>query len=100
MKIFDLEQQIQSCWSIVDDIEMLYKAVGDSEDFAGLDATQQDKLMNILLGLSSLYALKFETCFNTFEEVTKEYHANRIKAEDLEKRLASQIDWEHRKETR
>ena len=63
MKIFDLEQQIQSCWSIVDDIEMLYKAVGDSEDFAGLDATQQDKLMNILLGLSSLYALKFETCF-------------------------------------
>lgn len=39
-KIFDLEQQIQSCWSVVDDIDMLYKAVGDSEDFAGLEGEQ------------------------------------------------------------
>lgn len=99
-KIFDLEQQIMNAWNVVDDIEMLYKAVGDSEEFADLEGEQLDKIMNVLLGLSSLYALKFETCFKTFEGVCKEYHANRIKAEDLEERLAKQIDWEHRKQTR
>jgi type I site-specific restriction-modification system R (restriction) subunit len=32
----------------------------------------EDDKLNILIGLKSLYGLKFENCFNTFEElVTK-----------------------------
>lgn len=103
MKIFDLEQEIMRCWAVVDDIDSLYKLIGDSEEFASmskLDAGLEDKLLNILLGLKNLYDMKFQQCFHTFEEFTKEHHKYRIQAEDLEKRLASQIDWEHRKQTR
>ena len=63
--IFDLEQSIMHCWSVVDDIKTVYH----SEDLYN----DQDKMMNVLLGLSTLYQLKFEECFKLFEQVTKEY---------------------------
>lgn len=72
--IFDLEQQILQCWIVTDDIEMLYKHFGDHPRFAGLDPKAEDEMMNLMLGLKSLYALKFETMWKTFEEVAKEYH--------------------------
>ena len=60
---FDLEQQIFQCWNIVGDIKDLLE---------GWEELDEDDKLNILIGLKSLYGLKFENCFNTFEElVTK-----------------------------
>lgn len=69
MKIFDLEQQIQECWTIVDDIKMintLYK----EEDNSSLNEA--------LNSLAVLYGLKFQTMWNTFEKVCDEYHSKNI----------------------
>ncbi len=54
---FDLEQQFLSCWNIVDELDFVSELVQDN-----------DKAMNVLLGLKELYQLKFEKCFNTFEQ--------------------------------
>ena len=69
---FDLEQQIMSCWNVVDDIDAIYKYVGDHEDFIGMDPAHSDKISNLLLGISSLYNLKFQTMFSTFESLISE----------------------------
>ena len=72
--IFDLEQQIFQCWSVVDDIDMLYKHFGDSPKFSGLSAEAEDEMLNLLLGIKSLYALRFDQMWRTFEKVSREYH--------------------------
>lgn len=54
---FDLEQQILGCWNLVDELDFVCELVQDN-----------DKAMNVILGLKTLYALKFEKCFNTFEQ--------------------------------
>ena len=76
-KIFDLEQRIMNCWNVVDDINDVYNYIGDNEFFTGMDAKHQDKILNLLLGMKEMYALKFENCFADFEVVTREYHLNR-----------------------
>lgn len=68
---FDLEQEIMSCWAVVDDIGRIYHHVGDNPRFVGLAPTAEDEIMNLLLGLKSLYELKFENLWTTFEEVIK-----------------------------
>lgn len=69
---FDLEQQIMNCWNVVDDVDAVYKYVGDHKDFIGMDPAHSDKISNLLLGISSLYKLKFETLFSTFESLINE----------------------------
>jgi len=54
----DLEQEIMDCWGIVEDIELVYHKYGEDSD----------ELANVLLGLKTLYQLKFERLFNTFED--------------------------------
>ena len=56
---FDLEQEILSCWSIVDDLKTVYS----TERLY----TDEDEMQNVLLGLYTLYQLKFENLFNTFQ---------------------------------
>ena len=74
-KIFDLEQEILDCWRVTTDVKMIYEHIGDSPMFAGMDGKQQDNIINLLLGVTELYELKFDKCFRTFEQVCKEYHA-------------------------
>jgi hypothetical protein len=62
---FDLEQQIMNCWNIVDDIKAL-SAITDHR------ATTEDEVQNYLLGLATIYQVKFETLFHTFENCIKE----------------------------
>ena len=57
---FDLEQDIMNCWNIVEDMKTIYDM---------LDYTDQDKVMNSLLGLQTLYQMKFEKLWATFEQV-------------------------------
>lgn len=57
---FDLEQDIMNCWNIVEDMKTIYDR---------LDYTDQDQVMNSLLGLQTLYQMKFEKLWATFEQV-------------------------------
>lgn len=65
MKMYDLENQIMTCWNVTDDINSLYKHYGDKD-------MTQDQVANILLGLKELYDIKFESLFATYEEALKE----------------------------
>lgn len=71
-KIFDLEQSILQCWNVCDDIDLLF-----SETLERETPLTPDELSNILLGMKSLYHLKFQKCFSEFEDVCKEYHTYR-----------------------
>lgn len=57
---FDLEQEILHCWSVTDDIDIVSKAILERD-------ISRDETANILIGIKSLYQLKFETLFETFE---------------------------------
>jgi hypothetical protein len=61
-KQFELEQAIMNAWHIVDDIDTIYQRIDKPID--------QDELMNLLLGLKTLYQLKFEQLFDVFEQYT------------------------------
>jgi len=68
-KIFDLEQSIMQCWNVCDDIDLLYSQTMDRST-----PLTQDEMANILLGMKSLYHMKFEKCFDEFEDVCRQYH--------------------------
>lgn len=92
-EIFDLEQQIMQCWNVVDDIKLLYNHFGDNPRFEGLDPTAEDEMMNLLLGLESIYQVKFDTLFRTFEKVTQEFHRRgRLAQLDREQALAEMFN--------
>lgn len=56
---FDLEQQIQQCWSIIEDIKLLNESVLERD-------LTTDQISNVLLGMESLYNLKFEKLWDIF----------------------------------
>ena len=58
---FDLEQDIMNCWSIVDDIKELNRCMLDRRKLT------EDEVSNYLLGLETIYQVKFERLFETFE---------------------------------
>ena len=70
MKIFDLEQEIMDAWHVVDDIDLLYENVIETD-------MSTDDIANVLLGLKGVYSMRFQKLFDAFEEVCKEYHAMR-----------------------
>ena len=57
---FDLEQEIMNCWGVVEDIDTVYHAEHLYEN--------TDEMQNALLGLKTLYKLKFDKMWKTFEE--------------------------------
>ena len=58
---FDLEQDIMNCWSVVDDIKELNRCMLDRRKMT------DDGVGNYLLGLETIYQVKFERLFETFE---------------------------------
>lgn len=86
-KIFDLEQQIMTAWNVVDDIDLLYTHFGDDPLFSGMSGKAEDEMMNLLLGVKSMYALKFEKLWHTFEEICSEYHKRGKRIEELEEQV-------------
>ena len=62
---YDLEQQILRCWSVCDDIQDLRK-MRDSREMS------EDEIDNYLLGLVSLYQVKFENLFSMYEQLLRE----------------------------
>ena len=63
---FDLEQEIMNCWHVVDDIKTLTNRVYDSPQ-----PLTEDELGNALIGLQTIYQMKFEILFETFEQCIK-----------------------------
>ena len=59
---FDFEQQILECWNVTKDIRNVQEALDDR-----IPNFTEDELANLLLGIHSLYELKFEKLWNMFE---------------------------------
>jgi len=62
---FDLEQDIMKCWSVTEDIDLLYRNVMER------DLTTDD-IANALLGIKTLYEMKFDEMFSHFETLVSE----------------------------
>jgi hypothetical protein len=61
---FDLEQQIMNCWHVVDDIKTLNQQLQDASS-----KMTEDQIANYLLGLETIYQVKFEQLFALFEQM-------------------------------
>jgi hypothetical protein len=59
---FDFEQQMMDCWGVVDDIKTIY-SLQDLRD------TAEDEMQNLLLGLFTMYQVKFEILQRMFEDL-------------------------------
>lgn len=64
---FDLEQQIMECWNVAEDIENLRWAMLDSKG-----GMSEDDVDNYLLGMKTMYHIKFEKLFDTFEKLIQQ----------------------------
>ena len=58
---FDLEQNIMKCWNVIEDLQNLYSTEGLSED----------EQQNYLLGLITIYEVKFQKLWDSFEDCIK-----------------------------
>ena len=65
-KLYELEEKIMDCWSVCNDLAVVFKQVGDGERLP-----TEDEMMNVLIGMQQLYQWKFEQLFNKFEQVQK-----------------------------
>ena len=63
---FDLEQDIMNCWSVVDDIKELSRCMLDRRKMT------EDEISNYLLGIETIYQVKFERLFETFEMLIRQ----------------------------
>lgn len=66
---FDLEAEIFAVWNIVDDIELLMTYVGDSPVFEGMDPKHCDEIINFLLGMKTIYSVKFQNLNSTMDDL-------------------------------
>jgi hypothetical protein len=66
-KMYDLEPMILDCWRVCNDLETVFRQVGDGES-----EPTQDELMNTLMGMKQLYEWKFEQLFNRYGEVLRD----------------------------
>lgn len=67
---FELEEKILICWGIMEDLQLVYRMT---------DRDNPDEICNALLGLSTLYEMKFQDlwhCFETMVEERKFAHEN------------------------
>ena len=64
-KMYELEPMLLDCWRVCDDLEVVFKQVGDDEP-------TEDELMNALIGMKQLYQWKFEQLFIKYEEILRD----------------------------
>jgi len=75
MKHLDLGEEIMKAWHVIDDIQILNENVMETD-------MSTDDIANALLGLESIYNMRFQKVFNIFEDLCKEYHAMRKQNEN------------------
>lgn len=61
----DLESKIMDCWNIIDDMRVLTEGVLEKD-------LSKDQIANVLLGLETLYQLKFEKLFDEYSKMIRE----------------------------
>lgn len=59
---FDFEQQIMICWNVVEDIDAVVSVS---------DTLSTDELQNALIGIKTLYQIKFDKLWELFEDSLK-----------------------------
>ena len=64
--LYELEPHIMDCWSVCNDLESVFRQIGDGER----DPTP-DEMMNTLMGMQQLYQWKFEQLFFKYEEILR-----------------------------
>jgi len=64
---FDFEQQIMKCWNVTDDVDLLYRNVMDRDP-----QLTTDDIANALLGIQTLYEMRFDELFRSFEQLVKD----------------------------
>ncbi len=65
--LYELEPHIMDCWSVCNDLESVFKQVGDGER-----VPTEDEMMNVLIGINQLYQWKFEQLFFKYEQILRE----------------------------
>ncbi len=65
-KLYELEPHIMDCWAVCNDLETVFKQIGDGER-----EPTQDEMMNALIGMQQLYQWKFEQLFFKYEQIQK-----------------------------
>ena len=66
-----LEENILDCWRVTDDLNTLFSAFD-------LREMSEDEIQNCHLGLITIYNLKFERLWDTFEKmVANDFHATK-----------------------
>lgn len=56
---FDLEQEIMDVWRVIDDLKLYMEKH---------DEMTEDQRMNMLIGMVTMYDLRFNVLFDTFEQ--------------------------------
>lgn len=64
-KRFELEEKIMQAWQVTSDVELIYRKVTD-------ECLSEDEVSNALLGIMTIYNLRFNDLFDTFEQMLKE----------------------------
>ena len=59
---FDFEQQLMHCWGVIEDIKELNECVLEKD-------VTNDFISNYLLGLETIYGVKFDQLWHDFENV-------------------------------
>lgn len=78
---FDYEQQIMDCWNVVEDVKTVYETVMDTD-------ADTDTIANALLGISTLYGMKFNKLFEMFEAQIKINHLTELNLKTALRKLA------------
>ena len=65
-KLYELEPHIMDCWSVCNDLETVFKQIGD-----GHPEPTEDEIMNALMGMQQIYQWKFEQLFNRYEQIQR-----------------------------
>lgn len=72
---FDLEQQMLDCWRVTDDVKLLCENVCD-------DDLSTDDIANALIGIETLFNMKFQKMWETFETLIRQDHFRKQKEKD------------------
>ena len=70
-KLYKLEPMIMDCWQVCNDLETVFKQIGDGER-----EPKHDEMMNALMGMQQVYQWKFEQLFFKYEQVIKRVKDN------------------------
>jgi len=89
---FDLENELMGCWHVVDDLNVLISHL-DDPFFLGMKGDHADRLANALIGMKTLYDIKFNVMWDTFGDCVQELEPPAKRPSPLDK---VEFDWTRR----